>query len=255
MQVSAYMARRAARKGAPARAHESESLKAVRTTLRACCNSPTLTIAAKTFLCGLLGIVDACIVVPGRASPSRKTVRRIVLHYATFELPSLYLRQQRLIRKHYGSLLSLDGTFKVAASLVGADSDAPNARGKAKLKSYSSVCLTVCVEHGLVVAAALVPDERQVWAQATLTALANGELPNDSSKAMQRVHRAAAVGGPLRQFPRLLLTDNIGKDINLWARVAQAYVAGCLKHDVVVMIPQGALRRVLDCRQFISATP
>jgi hypothetical protein len=205
------------------------------------------TPAAAVFLQGLSGILDACIVVPGRASPSRKATRRIFMHFAVYELPALVLSQQRLVRRLYGELLSHDGTFAVASSLVGADYEAPNAVSKAKLKAYAAVCLTICVEHGLVVAALIVPDERQIWAQTALTALANGPIGAHPSKCEQVIYKAAAFGGPLRNFPRLLITDNIGKDINIWPRVAEAYVQGGIENGVPILVPEGAQSSTLQC--------
>lgn len=129
------------------------------------------------------------------------------------------------------------------SSLVGSDGDARDARGKPKLRPYSAVCLTVCVENGLVVAALPVPDETQRYAQTIHKALANGPIGANPTKCERLIYQAAALGGPLRKFPKLILTDNVGKDINIWANVAEAYVQGCFDHGVPVMIPVGAARK------------
>ena len=239
VQASSYLAQRKARRGVPSDERERLSITDARNALLRAAGT-TLAPAAAVFVKGLLGIMDACAVVPGRASPSRKTTRRILMHFAAHELPALMLKQQQLVREMCGELLSHDGTFKVVSSLIGADSDAPNARGKPKLKPYSAVCLTICAENGLVVAAPVVPDETQEWVQTALKALAGGPIGAHASKCAHLVYDVVAFGGPLRKFPRLLITDNVGKDMNIWPRVASAYVQGCLEHGVPVMIPEAA---------------
>ena len=151
----------------------------------------------------------------------------------------MILKQQQLVRSVCGELLSHDGTFKVASSLIGADSDALNARGKPKSKSYGGVCLTICAENNLVLAAPVVPDETQEWIQTALKALAGGPIGAHPSKCAELVYKLVAFGGPLQKFPRPIITDNVGKDFNIWPRVAEAYVRGCLTHGVDVMIPEG----------------
>ena len=238
LQVGAFLAQRARSKGKPSSGTERLQLANVRKTLQQALREKHANAAA-VFLQGLLGILDACAVVSGRASPSRKTVRAILVHFARHELPKLVLAQQRLVRRLFGGILSLDGTFSVASSLVGADHSALSKSGKPKAKSYSAVCLTICVEHGLAVAAPIVPDEQQIWSQVALLGLAHAQLHEHASRGERLIYNITAFGGPLRMFPRLLISDNIGKDINLWSRVARAYVIGCLEHDVPIMIPEG----------------
>ena len=78
IQASSFLAQRdASRSASAASANERLSISNVRAALLAAGVTP-LAPAAAVFIKGLLGIIDACVVVPGRASPSRKTVRRIL---------------------------------------------------------------------------------------------------------------------------------------------------------------------------------
>jgi hypothetical protein len=137
VQASSFIAQRVASKGVAWGERERLSIAGVRQVLQRAADADHAPAAA-VFLQGLSGILDACIVVPGRATPSRKTTRRIFMHFAVYELPALVLSQQRLVRRLYGELLSHDGTFAFTSSLVGADYEAPNAVGKAKLKAYAA---------------------------------------------------------------------------------------------------------------------
>lgn len=200
--------------------------------------SAGVTATCKSFIGELKHIFTTLGVVRGRPSISRKVTRLIFYHFAKFELPILVEAQQRHIRKRCGQKIAVDNTYHAGRSLVGAAADARTVTGKRKMTPFSASVLTVSVENGFIVATVIVPNDGQEHAVAAIEALYGG--PPREGLLHEMIHAIVRPGGHLHNFPKVICTDFVSRDLNLWQRAAHRVVQGCVEHGVDIRIPTGA---------------
>lgn len=210
----------------------------------------------KEYVLQLIDVADTCAVSPGRTGLSRKLLRTLIMHFCTHQLPGLHQTQQEFIRRHAGTRLSTDATFRSAKSISAPDAEAKTVHGKAKSCPFKALVITITAAHGLIVTAGTAPSEAHEYTSALLLGLgaaAADEEAEDASPYLRILRQHAAVGGPLPCPPRLISTDNGHKDCHLWDNVAYSMIDAALKRGDRVLVPTGAhLRAFAFC--FLAAS-
>ena len=233
-QVEAYIDDKMAGK-------EKLSIKPVEAALEKLAGGERVTEACAFFLRELVSVLSVCGGQAGRGAVSRKTMRSIITHFGENELPALKKAQQAHIREHYASEMAIDHTFKLAQSLAARDPEQRTAHGKSKLQSLDSSALTVTVDHGLVVAAVLVPNDSHEFVTCVIESLYNATPEQGAAEYQKLIHELVSIGGPLRKLVSVITTDHVAKDGHLWEKVADTVLKAAFKEGIKVELPDGTL--------------
>jgi hypothetical protein len=177
----------------------------------------------------------------GKASVSRATVATLFQAYVQSELSQEMVWQQQYIRLLRGEKLGYDCTYKSAASLSGALAGVKTSHGRAKTLSLKASVATLTAEDGVVLAAVLTPSDKHDTAMACIASVYGADLPEEiaDNDYLQMIAKKVRDGGNLGRCPRVISTDNVGKDFNIWQACAHPVVEACKRWSIPVLVPEG----------------
>lgn len=184
--------------------------------------------------------------VKGQAYITRKVVKLIFDHWGRHVFPTMFLRQQLLVRKldSIGSRLSVDHTYRLASSLGAADPKALTAHGKAKMTPLRASLLTCIGAYGLPLFSVLVPNDGQDHVVTAVSALWGADTDaSEGREYHQAIRKHIMVGGELGTLADFIATDFCAQQTNLWRAMAHNVVQACCENEVTVMIPCGGSRQ------------